>query len=134
MHADALSPDVASAGRGVVGRSVIEASARIGIAAAASLAVAATGSLTWGALLTANLLLSPRIPWSAPAEVLVLVLLSSYPSGRGGPRPTSRARRELLRARVVSLPVFAWAAVASGLSLVALAGLWTRAVAPEAGR
>jgi membrane protease YdiL (CAAX protease family) len=96
----------------------------IGLAALVSLAVAALGSLTWGPLLVANLALSPRIPWSVPAEAAALLLIWLYLGGRGRPRRTSAARRELLRARVVAPRAFAWAAIAGGLSLAALAGLW----------
>lgn len=96
----------------------------IGLAAAASLAVAASGSLTWGPLLVANAALSPRIPWSVPAEGIALVLIWLYLGGRGWPHGTAEARSALLRARVVAPRVFGWAAIAGGLALVALAGLW----------
>jgi membrane protease YdiL (CAAX protease family) len=96
----------------------------VGLAALASLAVAALGSLTWGPLLVANLALSPRIPWAVPAEAVALLLIWSYLGGRGWPRRTSAARRELLRARLVAPRALAWATIAGGLSLAALAGLW----------
>jgi membrane protease YdiL (CAAX protease family) len=96
----------------------------IGLAAIASLAVAALGSLTWGPLLITNATLSPRIPWSVPAEAIALLLVWLYLNGRGWPQRTSATRRALLRARVVAPSVFAWAAIAGGLALVALAGLW----------
>jgi membrane protease YdiL (CAAX protease family) len=94
------------------------------LAAVASLAVAALGSLTWGPLLIANTILSPRLPWSVAAEAVALLLTWLFLGGRGWPRRTSAARRALLRARVVAPRAFAWAAIAGGLSLAALAGLW----------
>jgi membrane protease YdiL (CAAX protease family) len=103
---------------------VIGSAKAIGLAAMASLAVAALGSLTWGPLLVANAALSPRIPWSVPAEAIALLLIWLYLNGAGWPRRTSEARRALLRARVVPPRIFGWAAIAGGLALVALAGLW----------
>ena len=96
----------------------------IGIAALASLAVAALGFLTWGPLLAANLLLSPRIPWAIPAEAVALALTWAYLNGWGRPRRTLAARRQLLRSRLVAPSQFMWAAIVGGLALVALAGLW----------
>lgn len=96
----------------------------IGLAAIASLAVAALGSLTWAPLLVANVVLSPRIPWSIPAEATALLLIWLYLDGRGWPRRTSEARHSLLRARVVPPRLFGWAVISGGLALVALAGLW----------
>ena len=97
---------------------------RLGLAAVASLAVASLGSLTWGPLLIANTRFFRAVPWSAAAEGIVLFLVWKYLGGSGRPRKTSTARRDLLRARVVPRTEFLWAAVAGGLSLVALAGLW----------
>lgn len=96
----------------------------IGIAALASLAVAALGSLTWAPLLVANLRFSPRLPWAIPAEAVALALIWAYLGGRGWPRRTSAARRALLRSSLVSPAQFLWAAIAGFLALVALAGLW----------
>ncbi len=48
---------------------------RISVAALASVAVAALGSLTWAPLLLANAILSPQIPWSIPLEAVDLVLI-----------------------------------------------------------
>lgn len=97
---------------------------RLGLAALASLAVASLGSLTWGPLLIANTKFLTAVPWSVAAEGIVLILVWKYLGGSGWPRNTSSARRELLRGRVVPPAEFAWAAIAGGLSLVALAGLW----------
>lgn len=96
----------------------------IGVAALASLGVAALGTITWGPLAVLNLGLTPAVPWSVPAEGLALVLIWAWLSGRWRPVRWAAARRGLLRSRVVSPAAFAWAAVAGGLSLVALAGLW----------
>jgi membrane protease YdiL (CAAX protease family) len=96
----------------------------IAVAALASVGVASLGVTTWSTLLTLNLRFTPGIPWSVPAEGLALVLIWAWLSGRWRPRRWAAARRQLLRSRVVSPATFAWAAVAGGLSLVALAGLW----------
>lgn len=97
---------------------------RLGLAAAASLAVASLGSLTWGPLLIANTRFFRAVPWSVAVEGIVLFLVWKYLGGSGWPRKTSSARRELLRAQVVPPASFLWAAIAGSLSLVALAGLW----------
>jgi membrane protease YdiL (CAAX protease family) len=89
-----------------------------------SFAVASLGTLTWGPLLLANLRLSPTLPWAVAVEGLVLIAIWAWLSGRGWPRRWAEPRRRLLRSRVVPLPAFGWAAVAGGLSLVALVGLW----------
>ncbi len=102
----------------------VSAARAAGLAAVASLAVASLGSLTWGPLLVANLRLSPAVPWAVPAEAVALALIWLFLGGRGWPRRTSAARRDLLRARVVAPRAFAWAAIAGGLSLAALSGLW----------
>jgi membrane protease YdiL (CAAX protease family) len=96
----------------------------IGVAALASVGVAATGVITWQSLLTLNLRLTPGIPWSVAAEGLALVLIWAWLGGRWRPARWAAARRRLLRSRIVSPTAFVWAAAAGGLSLVALAGLW----------
>lgn len=96
----------------------------IAVAALASFGVAALGTITWGPLLALNERLTPTVPWSVPAEGLALVLIWSWLGGRWRPARWAAARRRLLRSRIVSPAAFAWAAVAGGLSLVALAGLW----------
>jgi membrane protease YdiL (CAAX protease family) len=78
----------------------------------------------WTLLITANLSLTPAIPWAVPVEAAFLWLLWSYLDGRWAPRSTAQARRAYLRARRVPAPVFTWALAASILSLVALAGVW----------
>lgn len=78
----------------------------------------------WTALLTANLTVSPAIPWSVAVMALVLWLMWLYLGGRWKPRSTANERRVLRRATPVSGRVFVWALVAGLLSIVALAGLW----------
>lgn len=96
----------------------------VAVAALASLGVAALGTLTWAPLLLLNARLTPGIPWSVPAEGLALALIWAWLGGRGWPSGTAEARRTLLRSRPVPPSVFGWAALAGGLALVALAGLW----------
>ncbi len=67
---------------------------RIGLAAIISLSVAALGSLTWGPLLVANTALSPQLPWSVPAEAIVLLLIWLYGvPGVSAVKPTDMAER-----------------------------------------
>jgi membrane protease YdiL (CAAX protease family) len=96
----------------------------IAVAALACLGVASLGTVTWGPLVAANLRLTPAVPWALPAECLALALIWAWLGGRWRPSRWANARRSLLRSRVVSRAAFGWAAVAGGLSLVALAGLW----------
>jgi hypothetical protein len=96
----------------------------IGAPAGVSLVVAALGSLTWGPLLVANTMVYPAIPWSVPVEGIALLLIWRYLDGWWWPQSTSAVTQKLLRARFVAPPVFAWAAIAGGLALVALDGLW----------
>jgi membrane protease YdiL (CAAX protease family) len=82
------------------------------------------GAGIWSALVTANLSLSPKLPWAVPVMVLVLWLMWQYLGGWSWPHGTSQARRLLLRANPVSGRVFAWALAAGILSVIALAGFW----------
>ena len=88
------------------------------------LAITVFGAGVWATLVTVNLASTPGIPWSVPVMAVLLWLMWLYLGGKGWPRSTSRARRFCLRANPVPGSVFAWAQVAGGLSLVALAGYW----------
>jgi|SRR5579871_1577813 len=83
----------------------------------------ALASLVWGALFSANLQFAPEIPWSAAIMALVLLAIWMLLDGRWG-RRARQARRDLLRAKRMALPVFARAVLAGGCSLIALSGLW----------
>jgi membrane protease YdiL (CAAX protease family) len=102
----------------------VSAAKRIGIALVASLAVASLGSITWVPLVIANTKFLRGIPWSVAVEGVALLLIWKYLGGSGWPRRTANARSELLRARLVPTRQLVWAAIAGGLSLIALAGLW----------
>jgi membrane protease YdiL (CAAX protease family) len=78
----------------------------------------------WSGLLIANLSTSPAVPWCVGVMALVLWLAWQYLGGRWRPASTSETRRHYLRARPVSVPVFAWAVLAGVLGTVALVGLW----------
>jgi len=93
-------------------------------AAILALLVAGFASLVWGALLIGNLTISPTIPWSVVVMAAVLLLMWQYLGGRWTPRRTAEFRRTHLRARLVSLRVFAWAWLVGALSLAGLVGLW----------
>src|SRR5258708_25179598 len=87
-------------------------------------AITVFGAGVWATLVTANLASTPGIPWSVPVMAVLLWLMWQYLGGKWWPRSTSAARRFCLRANPVPGWVFAWAQVAGGLSLVALAGYW----------
>jgi membrane protease YdiL (CAAX protease family) len=106
------------------GGALLRAVRSIAVAGLAGCAIAAVGSVTWGALLIANLRTSPDLPWSMPATAVVLWLMYWYLNGHGWPQGTAELRRRLLRARPVPPRVFAAAGMAGLLSLVSLAGLW----------
>ncbi len=71
-----------------------------------------------------NLRTGPSIPWAVVPMAAVLWLMWQYLSGKGWPRRTSDARRNLLRARPVASRTFASAFLAGALAVVALAGYW----------
>jgi membrane protease YdiL (CAAX protease family) len=78
----------------------------------------------WSALVVVNLQTNANLPWAVGVMAILLWLVWQYLGGRWWPRSTSQTRRRCLRARRVSGPVFAWALVAGGLSIVGLTGLW----------
>ena len=78
----------------------------------------------WGGLYMLNLKTSPLVPWAVAPMAAILWLMWQYLSGRGWPRSTAAARRNLLRAQAVSGRTFAWAFFAGALAVVALAGYW----------
>src|SRR5262245_13205703 len=80
--------------------------------------------LVWGALLTANLKVSPDIPWSAVAMALLLWTIWRYSGGAWLPASTRAARRRYRRANPVAGPVFGWAMIAGLLALGGLIALW----------
>ena len=88
------------------------------------LLITSVGSALWGTFLTINLRTSAAIPWSVPVMAVFLWFMAWYLSGKGWPRSTSRARLRGLRARPISLQMFAWSMLASVLAIVALAGCW----------
>jgi membrane protease YdiL (CAAX protease family) len=81
-------------------------------------------SAIWGALVYANALTTPSIPWALPALVALLWLIWRYLSGRGWPAATSARRKQLLRANLVSARNLAWSLLAGLSAVVALAGFW----------
>ncbi len=93
-------------------------------AALLALALTMLSGGIWSALLVANLRTSPTMPWSVALMAVVLGLMWKYLGGSWWPRSTSETRRRCLRARRVPGPVFAWAIVAGGLSIISLCGLW----------
>ncbi len=78
----------------------------------------------WAGLLSANLAISPAIPWAVLIMALLLWGMWRYLGGAWWPHRTAATRQILLRAKPVTGPVFAWALVAGVLAIVALAGLW----------
>ena len=82
------------------------------------------GAGIWSALVGVNLNVSPGIPWAVPAMSVVLALLWLWLAGKGWPRSTAEARRDCLRANLVSKKVLGWSTLAGTLAVVALAGFW----------
>ncbi|MGO9433103.1 MAG: lysostaphin resistance A-like protein [Terracidiphilus sp.] len=78
----------------------------------------------WGALVYANALTTPSIPWALPALAIQLWLIWRYLSGKGWPAGTSMRRKQLLRANPVSARNLAWSLLAGLSAVVALAGFW----------
>ncbi len=95
----------------------------IGAGLLALFIVPLTGGI-WSVLVIINLTTSPVIPWAVAVMALVLGLMWYYLGGKGWPHSTAEARRYYLRANPVSGKVWGWALLASGLSIVALAGFW----------
>jgi len=78
----------------------------------------------WSMLIVANLRTVPAIPWSVFVMTVLMVVGAQYLRGRWGPSSTGDARRQLLRATVVSREMFGWAWLAGALSMIALVGVW----------
>jgi membrane protease YdiL (CAAX protease family) len=78
----------------------------------------------WSALLVANLNTNANVPWAVAVMAVMLWLMWQWLGGRWWPPSTSQTRRQCLRARPVAAPVFAWALIAGGLSIISLTGLW----------
>lgn len=93
-------------------------------AAILAVLIAMIGQGVWTTLIVTNLRTSPAIPWAVVVMAPLIWLMWQYLSGKWWPRNTSEARRRHLRANMVSGPVFAWALVAGGFSMGALAGCW----------
>lgn len=93
-------------------------------AAVLALVVGGFFSLAWGALIIADAITTPAIPWSVAVMAIVLVVALLYLGGRWGPTSTADWRRAHLRARLVPGRVLGWALLAGALALVALVGLW----------
>jgi len=89
-----------------------------------ALALTALASGIWSGLLVANLAQTPAIPGAAVAMAVVTWAGLAFFGGKGGPAGTRIARRNLLRARPLSFPLFAATVCAGVLCLVALAGFW----------
>ena len=78
------------------------------------------GELPWSVLITANLKLSPLVPWSVPVTVLFLWLFWQYLDGKGWPSSTAETRHRDFRARPLSRGVWGWSLLAGCLALVSL--------------
>ena len=82
------------------------------------------GQGVWSALIAANLMTTPAIPWAVGVMAVVLWIIWQYLGGKWWPHSTSASRRERLRANPLPANVFAWAVIAGALSIVAQAGWW----------
>ena len=92
--------------------------------AIAALAITLVPQGVWSALILANLRTVPAIPWSVVVMTVLLIAGAQYLRGRWGSPATAAARRQSLRATVVSREMFAWAWLAGALSIIALVGVW----------
>lgn len=95
-----------------------------GWAAILGIFIALFGQGVWTALIVINLKTTPAIPWAVAVMGVVLWIIFQYLGGRRRPQSTSDERRLRLRAKPLPGDVFAWALLAGGLSIVALAGWW----------
>ncbi len=76
-----------------------------------------------GALLVANLKLSPSIPWFLPATGIWLWLFWRYVNGWGWPQSTAEIRGLNIRARPLPVRVWFWSLFAGGLGMVSTMGI-----------
>lgn len=81
------------------------------------LSISLLGGLGTGVPMQVNLKVFPNVPWSFPVAVAWLWLFWRFLDGRGWPRSTSVQRRELLRARPLSAPLWRWSLLTCGLLL-----------------
>ena len=89
-----------------------------------ALAITLVPQGVWSALIVTNLRSVPSIPWSVLVMMVLMGSGAQYLRGAWGPSRTAAARRQSLRATVVSREMFAWAWMAGGLSMIALVGVW----------
>jgi len=75
------------------------------------------GSVGSASPMAVNLRVFPEVPWSLPIAAIWLWLFWRYVNGHGWPRATSAGRRELLRARPLSVSMWRWSLLTCGLLL-----------------
>jgi membrane protease YdiL (CAAX protease family) len=95
------------------------------VAGLAAFAITAVGQTLWGALVMANVKLTPSVPWAALAMPFVLAALAAFLAGRGWPRKGAESRRKLVPLAPVSAKAWTWSLIAGGAGVVAAAALWT---------
>jgi membrane protease YdiL (CAAX protease family) len=95
------------------------------LALAASVAITVVGQGLWGAMVAANLRLTPALPWAAITMPFVLAGLAAFLSGRGWPKAGAAARRALVPLAPVSASAWTWSLISGAIGVVALAALWT---------
>ncbi|HEX9652674.1 MAG TPA: type II CAAX endopeptidase family protein [bacterium] len=81
------------------------------------------GGFLPGAVLVANLTLSPTIPWFLPLVLTWLWFFWRYLNGNGWPPSTAQQRHQDLRGRPLQRRVWWWSLVAGGLGMVSIMGL-----------
>ncbi len=86
--------------------------------------ISLAGQGVWTGLLTVNLSITPKIPWSVPLMAGLLWGIWQYLDGWGWPHRTAELRNHYLRAKWLTGEVLGWALLAGGLSITALAGYW----------
>lgn len=90
----------------------------------AACAVTGTATVAWGLLVQSNLRFLPRLPWATVVMAGFLILYWQYLKGNGWPHSTAIARRDGLRAKALSAPVWRWSLIAGGLGLAASIALF----------
>jgi membrane protease YdiL (CAAX protease family) len=99
----------------------------VGIAGNGALALLLTAGsgAVWSVLLLTNLATTPAIPWAVAVMGALLLAIWLYLGGSGPPARTAAWRRAHRRGHPLPPRVLGWALAAGGLSVIALAGLWT---------
>jgi len=93
------------------------------IAVVIGFAVQLTGIMPFAILMQKNVAIRPDIPWAAAFEIVLLIVLFSYLSGRFWPRALRETRRDYLRMNAVAPALLGQVIITAfcyGLALIAI--------------